>query len=258
MGVARVNPDNIGFALAAVPARSLVALEALRRCDDPQADARGVAASVEGDPALTARVMRLANSAHFGLASQVTSARHAVVVVGFSSVRSLAALAVSGLNGHDSVPDGFWEHAARVAVGASAVAPRFGAPAADAFSAGLLHDLGEALLHRFDLAGEASARAADDQRAAEVGHFGLDHADAARIALEAWGLPAPFIDAIAGHHLPLVEQTVLGQAVSIGEAVVMGDARLCAAAGLTRSQCEHLSRWVDTEADAVCQGLLPG
>jgi HD-like signal output (HDOD) protein len=258
MSVARVNQENIGFALAAVPTRSLVALEALRRCDDPLADARDVAASVEGDPALTARVMRLANSAHFGLPSQVTSARHGVVVVGFSSVRSLAALAVSGLNGHDSVPDGFWEHAARVAVGASAVAPRLGAPAADAFSAGLLHDLGEALLHRFDAAGEAGARPAEDQRAAEVAVFGLDHADAARIALEAWGLPGPFVDAVAGHHGRLAEQSPLGRAVSIGEAIALGDGARCQAAGLTRSQCEHLGRRVDAEADAVCQGLLPG
>src|SRR5205823_11831074 len=79
------------------------------------------------------------------------SGAFAITVLGFSAVRTLAAAAAAGaLDQESTVPSGFWSHAAATAVGASLVADRVGARSTEAFSLGLLHDLGRALLYRVD------------------------------------------------------------------------------------------------------------
>ena len=85
---------------------------------------------------------------------------------------------------------------------ASVIARKVGLSTADAFSAGLLHDLGAVLLHRRDAAAFADATASptvSDQVAAELAAFGVTHADEGAAALDAWGFPEPFVEAIAMH-----------------------------------------------------------
>ena len=88
--------------------------------------------------------MRLANSPYYGLSRRIGSASRAVVLLGFSAVRALAVSAAYGLlvdESSEGLP-GFWTHSVSAAVGASCVARIAGAPMNDAFSAGLLHDVG--------------------------------------------------------------------------------------------------------------------
>lgn len=114
-------------------------------------------------------------------------------------------MAASGLGGNDA-PAEFRTRAAAVATGASLLARRVGADAPEAFCAGLLHDLGTALLHQH----------APDQHAAVVakalqGHslleleldtYGGTHASLAADVLLAWRFPAELCDAIGKHHEP--------------------------------------------------------
>src|SRR6266576_490387 len=108
------------------------------------AGAADVARVVETDPALAARVMRLANSPYYGAPRRVSSTRHAIVMIGFDTVRGLAvSAACSLLDGRAEVgPDGFWHHAVTTACTASVIARKVGASPSDAFSVGLLHDIG--------------------------------------------------------------------------------------------------------------------
>lgn len=182
------------------------AVQVLTVVDDPNTDSPKVAATVELDPALTAQIMRLANSAFYGMSGRVGNTGFAVTVIGFSAVRSLAAMNATGLDdANQPTPAGFWRHAAASAAGCAAVAGRFGIPRNDAFAAGLLHDLGTALLHRFDPGAHAAllAEHGHDGRAlrdAEAEVFGLGHDQAAARVLGAWRFPEAFVNAVGRHH----------------------------------------------------------
>lgn len=191
--------------------------------DNPNTSAPQVADSIEHDPGFAAQILRLANSAYYGMSGRVRNTVYAVTVLGFSAVRSLAALSAAGLDdARRPKPPGFWVHAAATAAGCAAVAGHFGLVVGDAFAAGLLHDLGLALLHGFDPEGhqELIDLHGDDGAAlteAEIARYGIGHPEAASSVLKRWNFPADFIAAIAEHHLSTPATTPLSAVVRIGE-----------------------------------------
>ncbi|MDQ1395449.1 MAG: hypothetical protein QOG64_708 [Acidimicrobiaceae bacterium] len=189
--------------LARLPAQPFAAMQVLRLVEDTRASSADLARVIETDPALSARVMRLANAPYYGLSGKVGSAARAVVLLGFSAVRALAVSASSGLLADevDLGPTGFWSHSVVTAVSASVVARYLGTPVSDAFSAGLLHDLGLALPGLSE-------------------EHGLDHAELGGRALAAWRFPRAFVRAVESHHMPpeLVADS-LGRIVIAGEAL---------------------------------------
>jgi HD-like signal output (HDOD) protein len=199
-------PQSAGLDLVAemeaLPASPTAAIRVLFLAEDPKSSAGDLGGVVASDPSLTARVMKMANSAYYGLSGRVGSATFAVTVLGFDTVRAIAATTAAGISGDSgTLPDGFWTHAASVAVGCSLVGSRVSIRGPEAFSLGLLHDLGQALLHRGlgPLPDGAPVESAE-RLALERGLYGIDHATAAARVLRAWWFPAEFADAIAGHH----------------------------------------------------------
>ena len=198
--------EHLARALDNVRVARPAALHVLRLTNDPNADHKDVGQAVEADPVLTAQVMRLANSAAFGMAGRVSNAPLAVSLVGFSAVRSIATFLASGLQDHKApTPPGFWGHAAAVAAGSSLIGPRFGVARSDAFAAGILHDLGLALLHAADPQGhlELIRRTEGDDRALcelELDGFGVSHPDAAAELLTDWQFPHDTVVAVSAHH----------------------------------------------------------
>ena len=205
--------------LGRLPAQPAAALKVLRLVEDPRASSADLARLIEADPVLSARVMRLANAPYYGLSRKVGSASRAVVLLGFSTVRALAVSAACSLLADDASlgPAGFWSHSVATAAAASVVAGEIGAPTGEAFSAGLLHDIGVALLFRKDRAGylglvtragpghAPAAHPADDRHhllTVEAETFGLTHAEAGAAALEAWRFPPAFVRAVHDHHNP--------------------------------------------------------
>jgi len=201
------------------------AVQVIACVDDPNANAQKVANTLESDPGMTAQIMKLANSAFYGVSGRVGNTSFAVTVIGFSAVRSLAAVTATGLDrAGAAVPAGFWRHAACTAAGASAVAGTVGIPVGDAFAAGLLHDLGLALLHGFDRAAHQQLIVAHGTdglalRNAEEVAFGLGHDAAAARVLEAWKFPEPFVTAVACHHILPDEPSPFVRAVTAGDAI---------------------------------------
>jgi putative nucleotidyltransferase with HDIG domain len=261
--------------LIELPAHPGAALRILWVIDDPKASASELARLVEADPSLSARVMRLANSPYYGMSRQVTNALRAVTVLGFDTVRSLAAVAASGLFSEKgkAVPDGFWSHSAAAAAGSSVVARRCGVPASDAFSAGLLHDLGAALLFRVSPGCyEAVQSAAGDDPSARImlerAEFEVDHAEAGASVLQAWGFPPAMVEVMREHHrLPTEETPTLVRVIRAGEAlaVLSGAPHLgepipdvfeaLHAVGIDRSDAQVLADQVTGEAEALAAFL---
>ena len=199
--------DRLAGELERLPAAREAALRTMQVVDNPQAGAADVAAVAGLDPALTARILRLANSAYYGLCGRVGTTTFAVTVVGFSTVRSLAAVAAAGLAGPDDLPPGFWRRAAAVAAATSLVAPRVRAEVPEAFCVGLLHDLGVALLRAHDRAlhervqERIAARPGPWARVREeVRAYGGTHADLGAHVLRIWSFPDEICGAVAGHH----------------------------------------------------------
>jgi HD-like signal output (HDOD) protein len=221
------NPNRVRDlerALEDVRASRPAAAHVLAVTDDPHSDAGAVAVAIEADPMLTAQVLRLANSAAFGMSERVSSTQVAVSLVGQSAIRSIAVLLASGLRNHKNpVPAGFWSHSASTAAACAVLSSRFGVVRGEAFSLGLLHDVGSAILHSVDPATHAALVDADDDTTTlciqELLEFGMSHADAAARVLSAWNFPAPFVTAVAHHHDAGRGTTPFDQVLLAGDAV---------------------------------------
>ena len=121
--------------------------------------------------------MKLANSAYFGMRGRVTSLQFAVTVVGFTTVRTMATVALTNLDDESRLPEDFWTSRTSLALAAASLAPRFGERPQDALCIGLLAQMGAALLHHNDPEGYAELVAAEpayvDRRAAEGQRYGI-------------------------------------------------------------------------------------
>jgi HD-like signal output (HDOD) protein len=211
-----IDVERLVRDLDALPAQQAVAVRVLHVSGDPRSTATDLAGAVMADPAITTQVIRLANSAYYGLSGRVGSLPFAVTVVGFLSIRSVVAAFAAGARGGEvPVPDGFWERAAASASASSLIAPRVGAQRADAFSMGLLHELGDFLLYQASPEAHAEVHASaahwDCRRRCRVERalFGIDHGQALARCLEAWLFPEEFVEAIDGH----AEVTRIGPAL---------------------------------------------
>ena len=147
-------------------------------------------------------------------------------------------------------------------------------PANEAFSAGLLHDLGTALLFQVDpgLARELDEEAADDplgRLEREVSVYGMHHGEAGAAVLDAWGFPQGIVDVLRDHHrLPVVETAELVKIVRAGEALaalggapgiaegVPEPAEALGGLGLSSATWAELSMQVAGEAESLVSLLL--
>lgn len=170
-----------------------------------------IAAIVEQDIAISAKVLQLANSAFFGLSRRVTNITTAVTYMGLNMLKNLA-LSVEVFRSFD-------DHAAlgisleQVQIHSlrcAHVAKRLlkdQRQAEDAFMAGLLHDVGKLLLaaHLPDKCAPIAHQAQTTQQPlhiVEQNAWGVTHAEIGAYLLGLWGLPYPIIEAVANHHAP--------------------------------------------------------
>ncbi len=222
--------------LPSVPALYSEIIEILQ---DPEADVETIGAIVVKDVAMTAKILKLVNSAFFGLGNEISSPSEAVAYLGTDTIKSLILVTHAFSNTEIIKIKGFsmetlWAHSLETSNAAKAVAFYEGADRKlieEAFVAGLLHDVGK-LVFAFNLADEyqqAIDLAKKDKltmAAAERQVFGADHADVGGYLLGLWGLPVPVVEAIALHHRP--DMTMLKSfspltAVHAGNAIVSAE-----------------------------------
>ena len=113
--------------------------------DEHQFSAHELAAIISTDQALTAKLLRLANSPYYGFARRITSARDAVVLLGFRSVRSAAltsCLMQTAKGSQNLNTEAFWQFAIATGILAEVLARTEGAHQDEAFTAGVLHQIG--------------------------------------------------------------------------------------------------------------------
>ena len=146
-----LQSEQIVARLKALPALPTVVAELLASFGNEDVDIGRLAEQISHDQALTARLLRVANSSFYGLQSRISTINEAVVVLGFRAVRSMVlAVGVSGVFRADQCP-GFdpqlyIRHCVGVGLTARALARVTGRNPELAFTGGILHDIGELVL----------------------------------------------------------------------------------------------------------------
>lgn len=176
----------------------------LPRLNDDAFDVNELSDMVIQDPILAARVLRLANSPFYGLSRQVGSLREAVLILGFSSLRSVVLSA--GLIGAFSDTEAI-AHSLATAAAARSLAKSLKRDQNMAFTAGLLHNLGSLLLRHF-APDSWQALASEPQEATDIRLlkereiFGFDHCELGADIAGDWRFPVTIQTAIRLHPQP--------------------------------------------------------
>lgn len=222
-----------------LPGIPIVASKVMVAAADPATGADDLREIIECDPALAARILKVANSSLYSFSRSIETLRHAIALLGFRTVENMVMAA--------SLKDTFknfglserllWEHATlsgAVAARLSSYGP-IDVDRESAFTAGLLHDLGKVALantarERYQA---VIARTYNDGVAfheAEREEFGFDHAELGALVAEKWKLPEALVLAIRHHHdepdaYPpgAVEQ---GRLIALTSVVTLGCTRL--------------------------------
>ncbi|MFH1843668.1 MAG: HDOD domain-containing protein [bacterium] len=209
--------------LAALPTTTVQLLELL---DDSTVEAERVLAVIGKDPALTSNLLKLCNSAYYGVRRQVGSVKEALVLLGNQTVVTLAFATSMGdvlrgqLSAYGLAKEEMWHHALATALGAAYLITY--TPAKDykdrAFTAGLVHDIGKLLLNGpLTQQLEQLPPQADgvELLAAERRILGFDHCEAGAALADAWNFPPMLTTAVQHHHRleDATEETELLRAV---------------------------------------------
>lgn len=262
-----------------VSGRAGAAVRVLQLVDDPDAAASDLARAIGTDPLLAARVLRTANSTYYGLSGRVSTLAFAVSVLGFQGVRSIAVMAAAGIDDAQSAPEGFWQAAALCSTGGEIIAPMLGADPGDAFSVGLLHLIGSAMLHQVRGPDDGpisvclpSRHDSDAVLSAEREAFGLGHDEIGAEVLAGWHVPPRLCTLVERHHraampdAPALER-VLQIARTLADSILREESDLSRAVDtcawlsggiLGPMVAESVAERMRSRADALLEGLRPG
>ena len=173
----------------------------------------GIERILRHDPGLAANVLRLANSAYFGIPTKVSTLKHAVMLLGVKRFAQIAVTACmnkvmdSAVEGYGLSPGELWLHSIAVSTTAEALAKnRKLAENSDFFTPALLHDVGKLVLGGFvkkELPKIESLIAKGVPFViAEKDVLGTDHAEIGALILSKWRFPGDLINAVRWHHYP--------------------------------------------------------
>ncbi len=199
-----------------LPAFNATVAKVIQLSNDPKSQPKDLVHAISIDPILTAEILKLINSAYFGVATQVVSLQRAVVMLGLNTVKNLALSSslISNIKMRNNfqwfTSDEFWEHSLGTAVGAKLVAASRSVPIAEReeyFIAGLLHDMGKIVFvqyHHEEYARimDPDFRPGERKSNLEVESFGVNHAELGGLMTESWKLPQSLCDSIKEHHRP--------------------------------------------------------
>ena len=192
-----------------------VTVKIIQVVENPKATARDLHEIIRVDPALSARILKVVNSAFYGLPGQISNMDRAIVLLGLSAVKNISiaasmtqmfssGTAVEGFNGND-----VWKHSIAVAVGCRLLTAAQGRPAVEeSFLAGLIHDIG-LLVERQMFArqlGEVISRSGQGEGSfcdLENQIIGADHQAFGMALATKWRFPSILCTAIGYHHKPM-------------------------------------------------------
>ena len=203
---------RITESIITLPTLPTVVSKMIQLVDNPKTSAGSLARLISSDQAMTARMLKTANSAYYGFSREISTVDMAIVVMGFDAVKeiglSLSVLEMFRNAGPDTPFDvtRFWEHSVGCAVASRMLARRYRRDVAgEAFVAGLLHDIGKLILSQYatrDFTNIMELVAHDEATLdeAEQTVLGAGHPEVGGWLAEKWRLPRKIVEGIRRHH----------------------------------------------------------
>lgn len=192
-----------------------IAMRIIQKANDPRSAADDLSRIIMSDQSLAAKVLRMVNSAYYGVRNKVGSVRQAIVILGFNTIKSLALSTAIMDKFSTSSTDGFsrgdfWKHSIGVAITNKLLARRVSTNKdmeENYFMAGLLHDIGKVILDQYFH--EEFLRVIEHMKLTRLSFYkaemevnGLTHAEIGGLLAGQWQLPDEFVAAIRFHHTP--------------------------------------------------------
>jgi len=219
-----------------LPSLPAIVTRLMQVVNSPDTSADDAAKLIEKDPALTSKMLRLANSAFYGIPRSISSVASAVVILGFNTIRSLV-LSASVMqmfpgekSGFDK--DRFWKHSIVCAIAAKIMVRHFMSirmmDPESAFCAGILHDIGKLIFNEFvhdDYmeAFEFSAKKKVPLVQAEKMILGIDHAEIGKILSDKWALPLDLEFSLVYHHEPAAANNITDLVTTVHMADILAN-----------------------------------
>ncbi len=228
-----------------LPAMPQVVLKAREVMADANSGVKDVVKILETDQAITTKILKVANSAYYGMSGKISTIKHASVVLGYKVIGELITLASSAglldreLDGYNLGSGDLWKHSLSVAIASRILAVRKNPSLEDtSFSAGLIHDAGKLVLDPY-----VTERKEDFDEVMEHGQvtfmsaenkiFGFNHAEMGFDVCERWSIPEDIAMAIKYHHAPSrSENSELAYIVHMADAIVNMAAELAKMGGM--------------------------
>jgi len=197
-----------------VPSLPQFVLLTLKKLDDEKSSASDVASSLSKDQGLVVRVLRLANSAYYGIPRTITSVTEAVAILGFKTLRSIVLAAsiypfmAESQKGYALDKGELWRHSLGVAYVSRFIGSKLnGVDLEEAYLAGLLHDIGKIVLNEYVRYGYSIISKMVEEKTipfteAEREVLGFDHAEIGAMIIDQWALPEVYSLAARYHHMP--------------------------------------------------------
>ena len=254
-----ITPQELIANLGDLPPLPQVATQLLRLTADPDASAEDLRRVISTDQALTGQILKIANSAMFGMVREVTTLTQAIMTLGFSTIKSVV-IASSAKNLYHRGTVGLqerliWEHALVAAIASRAFAKTLRFPRVEeAFIGGLLHDIGKSVMGvKFPERYSALLRTVYNERgdglALELDTCGFDHAMVGEALVQKWNLAPSLQQAARWHHdpihaqedhLPLAAIVALANRLALEQKAGIGDPIHLESASLQAMDILHL------------------
>ncbi len=231
----KLTLDEITQKVIDIPALPMIVNDIMMITEDPDSTIQDIEKTIMKDQSLTARILRLANSAHYGYPRRISTISEASVLLGFQAIRSIALTAsVNGLlmkevKGYGLEESQLWKQSQSTAIIARHIAKKVRFSKIDqAYVAGLLRDIGKVVVSYYltenfkqimDMVENKNMSFLD----AEEQVLGFHHGQVGAHVAKKWNLPDDLVEAIAYHHSP-EKATInfkLTSIIHVADAIVM-------------------------------------
>jgi putative nucleotidyltransferase with HDIG domain len=196
---------------------------------------------IEKDQTIAARVLKISNSALYGLRHEVTSLHQAILILGFKTIRSLVlSVSTKALYKNFGMKEKMlWDHSVGAAIAAKILSVGFGFEAGEvSFIGGLMHDFGKVVMNNEtpDVFGEVMMRIYNEDiesTVAEEEVYGFNHAEIGARVVEKWGFSPLIVSILENHHLGKVSfQDITDPTVARSIALVNLADHICKVLGI--------------------------
>lgn len=201
--------------ISTIPTLPVVIEKLTRLLQNPKTSAEEIGKAITTDQSLASKVLKLVNSAFYGFPGRISTITHAIVILGFSTVKNIvltASIFDAFRNKGGSIPgfdlEQFWQHSIACGAAAQSIAKQIGfAEKEECFIAGLIHDIGKIILCQYLPQEFESAVKLTQEKGclfyeSELELFDATHQEIGGNLAQRWRLPENLQNAVRFHHKP--------------------------------------------------------